>query len=121
VPELLERIRNTFNRNERESEKDIMNALLHCDLLVLDDVGSEKVSDWVLDVLFRMVDGRYRQKKPILYTTNLNPKELKHQLNERIYDRMVETSVIIENRGTSFRREIAQARYDRMREGDTHG
>lgn len=119
VPELLERIRSTFNAKQKDTEKSIMEALLHCDLLVLDDIGSEKISDWVLDVMFRIVDGRYRQKKPIVYTTNLNPKELKFQLNDRIYDRMIETSTIIENSGTSYRREIAEKRYKRL-EGEDH-
>lgn len=116
VPELLERIRSTFNSKQKSTEKEIMDALLHCDLLILDDIGSEKISDWVLDVMFRIVDGRYRQKRPIIYTTNLNPKELENQLNKRIYDRMVETSIIIENEGTSYRRVIAQKRFEHMRD-----
>lgn len=119
VPELLERIRSTFNSKNKDTEKGIMEALLHCDLLILDDIGSEKISDWVLDVMFRIVDGRYRQKRPIVYTTNLNPKELEFQLNKRIYDRMLETSIIIENQGTSYRREIAQQRFERMRNGES--
>lgn len=111
VPELLERIRNTFNKKNNESEKEIMDALINCDLLVLDDIGAEKVSDWVLEVIFRIIDGRYRKKKPIIYTSNLKPSELKDQLNDRIYDRMVETSTIIENKGTSYRREVGRKRY----------
>lgn len=120
VPELLERIRSTFNSNQKESEKEIMDALLHCDLLILDDIGSEKVSDWVMDIVFRIVDGRYRQKRPIIYTTNLNPKDLRFKLDERTYDRMVETSTIIENQGTSYRREIAAERFNRLN-GESNG
>lgn len=63
MPELLERIRQTFNdRNSKETEKDIMYALNHCKLLILDDIGAEKVTEWVQEVLFRIIDGRYRQK-----------------------------------------------------------
>jgi DNA replication protein DnaC len=122
TPELLERIRNTFNRNERESEKDIMDALLHCDLLVLDDIGSERITDWVLDVIFRIVDGRYKQKKPIIYTTNHKPSELKNWLDPkgRIYDRIIETSLVIQNSGTSYRREKAVEAH-KMRGGESNG
>lgn len=125
VPELLERIRNTFNNRNTESEREIMDALLYCDLLVLDDIGAEKVTGWVLEVLYRIVDGRYRKKKPIVYTTNLKPSELKDQLVDvngidRIYDRMVETSIIIENKGTSYRREIARNRLGQLRDGKSH-
>lgn len=112
MPELLERIRETFHdRKNKETEKDIMYALQNCDLLVLDDIGAEKVTDWVQDVLFRIVDGRYRQKKPILYTTNLKPSELKDRVGPRIYDRIVETSILVENKGTSFRMKVAETRF----------
>lgn len=117
MPELLERIRQTFNdRQNKETERDIMYALQNCDLLVLDDIGAEKVSDWVQDVLFRIVDGRYRQKKPILYTTNLKPSELKDKVGPRIYDRIAETSIPVENKGTSFRMKVMEDRFKRMKE-----
>lgn len=117
VPELLERIRHTFSgRKNAESERGIMDALLECDLLVLDDIGAEKVTDWVQDILFRIVDGRYRQKKPILYTSNLRPSELQERLGGRIYDRMMETSLLIENKATSFRMEVAKQRFSQMTE-----
>ena len=116
VPELLERIRQTFDGRNRETEREIMTALLECDLLVLDDIGAEKVTDWVQDVLFRMIDGRYRQKKPILYTSNLRPAELQERLGARIYDRVLETSIVIENKASSFRMEMAQERFKRMTE-----
>ena len=42
VPELLQRIRSTFNNDNKENETQIMRALLECDLLILDDIGAEK-------------------------------------------------------------------------------
>lgn len=66
VPELLQRIRETFDRNSEESEQDIMKALLTCDLLILDDIGAEKLTKWVEDIVFRIIDGRYRKRYPIL-------------------------------------------------------
>lgn len=110
VPELLERIRSTFNRDSKESESQIMKALLTCDLLIMDDIGAEKLTDWVQDVVFRIIDGRYRKKKPIFYTSNLHPEKLEKQLSERTYDRITETSLIIRNKATSYRKEIAKER-----------
>jgi DNA replication protein DnaC len=112
VPELLQRIRSTFNKNSEESEHQIMKALLDCDLLMLDDIGAEKLTDWVQDVVFRIIDGRYRKRKPIFYTSNLKPKFLADQLGERTYDRVTETSLLIENKATSYRREIAKKRME---------
>lgn len=122
VPELLERIKGTFNRSSRESEKEIMDALRDCDLLVLDDIGAEKISDWVLDVMFRIIDGRYRQKKPTLLTTNFSPMELLNRFMpakpsveqemsaKRIHDRIIEMNVIVENSSSSYRMEVARER-----------
>lgn len=112
MPELLERIRNTFNRNDQDNEADLMRALLLCDLLVLDDIGAEKVTDWTQDVLFRIVDKRYRRNKPLLLTSNYTPEELRGRLDDkgRLYDRIVEFAVPVENKATSFRVERGRNR-----------
>lgn len=122
VPELLERIRNTFQRNNKETEQEIMYALRECDLLVLDDIGAEKTSDWVLEVLFRIIDGRYRNKRPTMFTTNFSPTELlyrfmpdkptaDHEVSaKRLHSRILEVSTIVENKATDYRLEVAKAR-----------
>lgn len=129
VPELLERIRSTFNQRSKETEIEIMDALRNCDLLVMDDIGSEKVSDWVLDVLFRIIDGRYRKKKPTLFTTNFSPTDLLYRFMpakpstedeiaaKRIHDRILEVSIIVENKAKSYRLEVAEQRAAKLKNG----
>lgn len=114
VPELLQRIRSTFNSENKEDETQIMRALLECDLLILDDIGAEKTTEWVEEKLFNIIDGRYRKELPTLYTSNLEPKELKNQVGKRSYDRMVETSLTVKNEAASYRREIAKQRLQRF-------
>ena len=114
VPELLQRIRSTFNSENKENETQIMRALLECDLLILDDIGAEKTTEWVEEKLFNIIDGRYRKELHTLYTSNLEPKELKHQVGKRSYDRMVETSLTVKNEAASYRREIAKQRLQRF-------
>lgn len=114
VPELLQRIRSTFNNENKENETQIMRALLECDLLILDDIGAEKTTEWVEEKLFNIIDGRYRKELPTLYTSNLEPKELKNQVGKRSYDRMVETSLTVKNEAASYRREIAKQRLQRF-------
>jgi DNA replication protein DnaC len=128
VPELLERIRSTFS-NKKETEKEIMDALRDCDLLVMDDIGAEKISDWVLETLFRIIDGRYRAKKPTLFTTNFSPMELLNRFMpkkpsaedeiaaKRIHDRIIEISTIVENKASSYRMEVAVNRKNMDPEG----
>ena len=114
VPELLQRIRSTFNSENKGNETQIMRALLECDLLILDDIGAEKTTEWVEEKLFNIIDGRYRKELPTLYTSNLEPKELKNQVGKRSYDRMVETSLTVKNEAASYRREIAKQRLQRF-------
>ncbi|QRY18241.1 ATP-binding protein [Bacillus cereus] len=114
VPELLQRIRSTFNSENKENETQIMRALLECDLLILDDIGAEKTTEWVEEKLFNIIDGRYRKELPTLYTSNLEPKELKNQVGKRSYDRMVETNLTVKNEAASYRREIAKQRLQRF-------
>lgn len=121
VPELLGRIKSTFDASNKETERQVMYALTECDLLVLDDIGAENVTGWVLDVLFRIIDGRYRSMKPIFYTTNHRPQELAEKVGPRIFDRILETSIILENKASSYRMEQAKARMERMRtDAGTH-
>lgn len=114
VPELLQRIRSTFNNSNKENETQIMRALLECDLLILDDIGAEKATEWVEEKLFNIIDGRYRKEVPTFYTSNLQPKQLQDQVGKRSYDRMVETSLTVENKATSYRREIAKQRLQKF-------
>ncbi|MDR0128655.1 ATP-binding protein [Priestia megaterium] len=114
MPELLEKIRSTFNKESHETEDKIMKALQDCDLLIIDDIGAEKVTEWVEDIIFRIVDGRYRKKQPILATSNLRPDLLADKIGERSYDRLTEMSQSIENKSTSYRKEKAAKRMQRF-------
>ncbi|MDF2791086.1 MAG: hypothetical protein K0S80_4188 [Neobacillus sp.] len=114
MPDLLAKIKATFNKKSEDSESQIMKALQDCSLLIIDDIGCEKVSDWVQEVIFRIVDGRYKMLKPIFVTSNLEPKELAERIGKRAYDRLVEISQPIKNDATSYRREKAKARMEKF-------
>lgn len=117
MPQLLGRIRSTFN-SDKEREADIMRALTKCDLLILDDLGSEKSSEWVMEVVMNILDGRYRDNKKTVITSNFTPKQLEQRMKDiepiqgsRIYDRIKGESIILYNTATSFRDEQARKRY----------
>lgn len=65
-------------------------------LLIIDDLGMERNSEFALEQVFNVVDARYRSKLPLIVTTNLTLDELKHPVDlahERIYDRVLERCV----------------------------
>jgi len=111
VPDLLSKIRTTFNNPEKkETENKIINRLINADLLILDDMGAEKWSEWVEATLYQVIDRRYRSLKPLLITTNNELTMLQKAIGNRTYDRLLEMCIIVQNKGKSYRRSIAQKR-----------
>lgn len=75
-------------------------------LLILDDLGAERNSEYALEQLFGVVDSRYQSRKPMIVTTNLTLEELKHPFDlahERIYDRLLERCVPVKMNGKNIR------------------
>lgn len=108
--ELLQRIRETFNRDSTESQQEIMKHLRLCDLLVLDDIGAEHATGWVEEAMFRIIDMRYEDKKPIVCTSNIPASKLYTVLGMRTSDRILEMCELVKNEGESYRQELAERR-----------
>lgn len=105
VPELLAKLRMTYDKNnEGEKEDEILEQLAQCDLLVLDDIGAEKQSAWTEERLYLLIDRRYRDKRATIVTTNLNYNEIEKLLGTRAMDRLLETCGIVKLTASSYRR-----------------
>lgn len=85
-----------------------------CDVLVLDDLGKEQVSDWSVATLFELVDARYRSGKPTVVTSNLNRAQIARRMGEKdssaamaIASRLSERSQLIDMDGAD--RRLSQA------------
>lgn len=63
-------------RADHEQGWDSLTQCLHVGLLVLDDFGSEKLSEYLADRMYSVVNWRYSREKPLIVTTNLVPQEL---------------------------------------------
>ena len=53
---------------------------MNCDLLIIDDLGKEKVSEWTLEKLYYVINSRYEDCLPIVITTNYDPEKLVRRL-----------------------------------------
>jgi DNA replication protein DnaC len=71
VPRLLAEIKRTFDRDASDSYMGFFRRLCTVDLLVLDDLGAEKQTDWVLEQLYSIVNERWQDRRSIVVTTNL--------------------------------------------------
>jgi DNA replication protein DnaC len=89
LPRLLNEIRDT-HRAER-SHVELLDRLTAVDLLHIDDVGAERTTDWVLEELYSIVNGRYEDQRSMVITTNILDREaLCQQLSERTVSRLTE-------------------------------
>ena len=96
-----------LNPQDRE---DFMTKLLTCRLLILDDFGMERQTDFAREQVFNIINGRYLSVSPTVVTTNLSLRELKNpktMADHRIYDRLLERCLPVCFDGESLRREKA--------------
>jgi DNA replication protein DnaC len=108
--ELLRLVRETFNRGNQETEMDVLAPVLDADLLVLDDLGAEKTSEWVQETLGLVVNTRYNARRATIFTSNLvdspdntDPQGFIFQLGARTRSRLVEMCDWVEIQGADVR------------------
>lgn len=89
----LSGVLNTMGGFQREERNAFISDLMQYPLLILDDFGMERQTEYALEQIFNVVDARYRSGKPLIVTTNLSFAELKNPKTRdhaRIYDRISE-------------------------------
>ncbi|GLU46314.1 hypothetical protein Nans01_06650 [Nocardiopsis ansamitocini] len=80
-----------------------MRRLLATPLLVLDDLGTARESEWTGEILYRVINHRYNQQLPTLITTNHAPAALPGVLGDRIASRLIQMTTRIEITGPDRR------------------
>jgi DNA replication protein DnaC len=106
IVDLLLDIRKTFDENESwkaENESELLRKYMFTPLLVLDDIGSEKTTDWVRQVLYQIIDERWIEQRPVIITSNLTLEELEARLGERIASRIAGMTQLIEMQSHDYR------------------
>lgn len=64
--------------------------VLRAPLLIVDDLGAAKTSEWVEEVNYRLVNTRYEQQRPTIYTSNLTGAQLREVVGERVASRLTD-------------------------------
>lgn len=104
IPRILNQLFNCENKNS------YIKKLADVSLLLIDDLGAERDTDYALEQVYTVIDERYKAEKPLIITTNLTYNELKNPTNircKRIYDRIIEMCVPFNLTGASRRGEKA--------------
>ena len=115
VPVLMtnfSRILNTLTGMHFEDRNQFIDSLNRYSLLIIDDLGIERNSEFALEQVFNVIDSRYRSKKPLIVTTNLTLAELNSApdvAHRRIYDRILERCAPIRINNRNIRQVNASA------------
>ncbi len=105
-------------RSDPNFESSLIERMHKAKLVIFDDLGAERSTDYALEKVYNIVDSRYRDELPVIYTTNLDVKVMKEEPNirlARIYDRIFETCFPIRFTGKSWRKAEASKRYREMK------
>ncbi len=134
--DLLAEIRGSFDELSQTSELMILRPVLTSEVLVLDDLGSQRMTEWMQDTVFHIVNLRYQQKKMLLCTTNISiepqskntvrsvsdpefermkAESLKDRLGNKVLSRLYEMCTFIELDGPDYRKEVRKASGDASR------
>ncbi len=126
--ELLKQIQSSFNPVARTTEWQILEPVLQCEVLLLDDLGAERPTDWVRDTFAYIINQRYNQRRTTLITSNFKDGESKRRklndgsivageetlaerIGDRLRSRLYEMCKVIRISADDFRVEIKQAQF----------
>ena len=90
-----------------EGKQEYIDRLNKFDLLVIDDLSAERDTEYMNEIIFTIIDSRYRAGLPLIITTNLSADEIKNPADirkQRTYSRLLEMTIPIEVTGTDRRR-----------------
>ncbi len=117
--ELFKALQGTFDHGAAQREAEVLAPLLDSDLLILDDLGAGRTTDWGREVLHDLIVNRYNDMRPILMTTNRAideeaaeagcprspdaPLSLRDRLGDALMSRLYEMCEIVAVEGNDFR------------------
>ncbi len=132
--ELLKEIQNSYNPSVQATELDILRPVFEAEVLVLDELGAAKPTEWVWDTVSHILNSRYNEKKTTIVTTNfpnLPPGELQargasaseaarhaarnetlgDRITERMRSRLHEMCRVVQLEGSDFRQRVQSANF----------
>jgi DNA replication protein DnaC len=117
--ELIREIKNSYNPETQQTELMVLEPVVEADVLLLDDLGAWKMTDWMNDTLFYILNSRYLAKRATLITTNypdadrdkvmaadplVRREYLVERIGQRLRSRLMEMCLVIGLDGPDWRR-----------------
>lgn len=126
--DLLKQVQNSYNPQVRETELEILRPVFEAEVLVLDELGAAKPTDWVWDTVAHILNTRYNDRRTTIITTNyanlaplgvtgadvagrVREETLGDRIGERMRSRLQEMCVVVEMQGEDFRQKVKRASF----------
>ena len=126
--ELLKEIQNSYNPQVLTNELDILRPVFDAEVLILDELGAARPTEWVWDTVALILNTRYNYKRTTIITTNysdqppgggpltasqraMREETLGDRIGERMRSRLAEMCVVVEMHGADFRRGAKRAQF----------
>jgi DNA replication protein DnaC len=110
IRDLLRVIRSTYDPSIRTTELEVLQPVMTADLLVLDDIGAEKTSEWVEETMNLIVNTRYNERRLTIFTSNFldipddtEPNSLVFRIGHRMRSRLHEMCEFVQMDGADYR------------------
>ncbi len=111
------KILNTLSGMYSEEKNEFIASLMRYSLLIIDDLGIERNTEYAKEQVYNIIDERYKAKLPLIVTTNLSLDELKDSkelMYQRIYDRVLSMCVPVSFQGESHRKQERKSRTEKV-------
>jgi DNA replication protein DnaC len=90
VPDLLDEIKETFNKNGEYTELQLLKKLREVEILILDDLGVHNYTEWTQNKIYSIINYRLNNKMSTIITSNLNLEQTEDLLGERTTSRIIQ-------------------------------
>lgn len=126
--DLLKQVQNSYNRSAEVTEREILRPIMEAEVLVLDELGAARPTEWVADTVEHILNTRYNDCRTTIITTNLvnappavgvynataaaaRADTLGDRIGERMRSRLQEMCVVLEMRGDDYRERMKRTSF----------
>ena len=103
--ELMREIKRSFDPETKTTEMQVLDPVVEIDILLLDDLGAWKITDWMNDTLFYILNSRYLARRPTLITTNFQDVSAREAVEA---DRLVRREYLVDRIGQRLRSRLTE-------------
>ena len=114
----LPRLFQYMNSSSFEQKGEYMNKLNKCRLLIIDDLGTERNTEYSMELIYSIIDDRYVNRKPMIVTTNLSLTELNNptdRVHDRVFSRILNMCAPVKVDEKNLRKENTSVRFQTVK------